>query len=98
MADEIFIQHRFTLVQNGASLSDALILPIADYQSLKQADIDTLKQQRFTSWKYQLDNPPVIVEPSIDVKYQIVTDQITELTKQKVLLESQGAKVVGGGK
>lgn len=81
--DQIFIQHRFTVSQDGKDYSDAIVLPQAEYEKLTKADIDSLKAQRFDTWKQAIDNPPVVVETPKELLIASIDEQIKGLQAQK---------------
>ena len=83
----LFIQDRFVIEQDGINLSDALILPKSEYESLSKEQIETLKQERFQTHKQRLENPPIIPEPSKEDVLADVVKQIEMLQAQKTELE-----------
>lgn len=88
MSDTIFIQRKFKIEQDGISLSDALIIPQGEYNSLSEQEIETLKTERFTAHKYRLENPPQIEEPTKEEKLEAL-----ELERQA--LERKYSEVEG---
>lgn len=96
MADQIFVQHRFTLVQNGQSLTDALVLPIGEYNALSAAQITALKQQRFDNWQNLIKNPPAPVEPSKAEKLVTIDKDLLSLDEQKQTLLKMKTDLQGG--
>lgn len=95
MANGIFIQDRFTLVdpETKYSFSDALVLPKSDYDALAPEHIEALKQERFTAWKDAVANPVVIPEPSKEEQLASLEKDIASLDDQKAMLLSQKAVV-----
>lgn len=87
--DQIFIQHRFTIEQNGMSFSDAIVLPQDEYNKLGDQDIETIKQQRFDAWQQVLKNPPQSSVVPIDVQLADITTQIQSLQDQIDVLTPQ---------
>ena len=85
----LFIQDRFIIEKDGISLSDALILPKSEYESLSKGQIETLKQERFQAHKERLENPPIIPEPSKEEVLADVVRQIETLQAQKTELEKE---------
>lgn len=76
MADQIFIQIRFSITQKGQTLQDALIIPQAEYNSLSTDQIQAMKQDRFDTWYTAITTPPDPADqPSI-------TDQLVETVNQ----------------
>jgi len=102
MNDTIWIQHRFTIEQNGLTLSDALVLPQAEYEALTPQEIETRKTERFTNWKAIIDNPPVQEEPTKEEQLASVEKELASLEEQKIVLELQKTELekvsVKGGK
>ena len=64
MADTIFILHRFTTIKDGITLSDALVMPKTEYDSLTPVQIESLKEERFVNHKERIEHPPVQPELS----------------------------------
>lgn len=58
MDDQIFIQIRFTIEQDGLVLKDALIMPQSDFNTLTEQQITDMKQARFDAWKLSIQTPP----------------------------------------
>lgn len=82
MEDQVFIQHRFTLIKDGLTLVDAIVLPQADYEKLMSTDISSIKEERFDNFKELLTNPPKEEEVPLEIQLQVVSDQIDDLTSQ----------------
>lgn len=89
MEDQIFIQHRFRLIEGDLQFSDALIYPIEEYQKLTPEEIEKLKIGRFDVYKEYLANPPVVVEPPDEEKIATVIEEITKLLAYKAELEAK---------
>lgn len=91
MADQIFVQHRFTIVDKntGISFSDAIVLPVEEYDALSDKQIEKKKQERFDNWKEVISNPPDPVEVPVEEKIDAIEKQIQELTEQKEQLEQE---------
>lgn len=49
--DQVFIQHRFTIEEDGLTFSDALIMPKEEYDALNEEDIANMKHDRYTKWR-----------------------------------------------
>lgn len=79
MPDQLFIQRRFQISKDGLSLSDALILPKSEYESLSENQIETLKTERFDNHKYNIEHPPVVVEPTKAEKLQALEQERLDL-------------------
>lgn len=89
MADQIFIQRRFTITQGDQTLQDAIVLPEAEYNALSDKDIENLKQERFNNWQEVIKNPPPPEkEPSKEEVIASLDEQISSLTQQKESLEA----------
>ena len=89
MEDQVFIQRRFKIEKNGISLSDALILPKNEYDSLSEQDIESLKTERFTNHKERLENPPVVEAPSDEQVLADIDAQLVELQKHRLEVASR---------
>lgn len=93
MADQIFIQHRFTIEKDGLSFTDALVMPKSEYDTLSDKQKEALKQARFNDFKSQLENPPIISkqkEEQINEKLlKKISNTIDNLTIQKEELETK---------
>lgn len=93
MNDQVFIQHRFTI----ENYSDALVMPLNEYEELSSEEIDKMKQERYTNYRKIIDNPIPQPEPtkeslqadiaSIDEQQQILTAQKAELTAKVAVLQ-----------
>lgn len=81
MEDQVFIQHRFTITEDDKTYSDAIVLPIDEYNALTSKQIETLKQDRFDNWKTAISTPPPEVDP--DVAIDDIQAQIDTLQEQK---------------
>ena len=88
MTDSLFIQRRFNIEKDGISLSDALIIPLEEYNTLTENQITTLKDERFTNHKYNLEHPPVVIEPT-------KTEKLVELESLRKELETKYSQVEG---
>ena len=96
MADQVFIQHRFTIEKDGKSYSDALVVPFDDYGKLSPEEIEAQKNERFDNWKANLDT--VTEEKPIQ---EVVTSIDKDLLSQKSELQAEIATakpVTKGGK
>lgn len=91
MADQVFIQHRFTIEKDGKSYSDALVVPFDDYGKLSPEEIEAQKNERFDNWKAGLDTVTK-EETSEDVVTSIDKDLLA-LEEQKQLLLSQKSEL-----
>lgn len=111
--DQVYIQDRFTINQNGHSLSDAIVLPIAQYNALTPAQITQMKQDRFNSWLIVINTPPPVIPinqqlADVDSEIAALTTELSQLSTQQSTLIAQGAilqtppiqtqQVVSGGK
>jgi len=88
MADQIFIQHRFTVEQDGVSLTDAIVLPQEEYNKLTTDDIEKQKTQRFDDFKYRIEHPPI--EPVLTKE-----EELSLLDAERVELEKKDSEVQG---
>ena len=86
--DQVIIQHRFTIVKDGISLTDALVLPKADYEALSSEQIETLKEERFQNHKDRIENPPVIPEPTKEEQLASIEKDLASIEEQRVALTS----------
>ena len=84
MADEIFVQVRFSEDTAFGTFRDALIYPQAIYAGLKQAQIDADKQVRVNDWITRLQNPFVETLTVKDLQ-----DNIAALDVQKAEYQKQ---------
>ena len=93
MADQIFIQRRFTIKQGDQVLQDAIVLPKEDYDKLTPEEIETTKQQRFNNWQDAINNPPA--QPVLSKAEQIaqVNEQLASLDEQKATLTAQKSSI-----
>lgn len=89
MADQIFIQRRFTIAKDGLSLSDALILPKEEYESLSEKEIEDLKTERFDNHKYRIEHPPVVVEPTKEEKLLALEEERLQLEMKWSFVEGK---------
>jgi hypothetical protein len=58
MADELYVQIKFTADTAHGPYSDALYIPKDDFNSLSQDDIDAMKQERIDNWIYFIEHTP----------------------------------------
>lgn len=86
--DKIFIQHRFTIEENGSSFSDAIVLPIEEYNGLSQEEIETIKSQRHTNWKEIISNPPQPIAYE-DMFREDLETVVVDIDAQIVSLQAQ---------
>jgi len=94
MPDRIYVQHRFTEKRAGYSeYSDAIVLPIDEYEKLTKEDIDAIKEERFQNWKSIIENPPVEIELK-DVPKEDLQSQVESIDRQIQDLENQKTRVV----
>lgn len=105
MADQVFIQHRFTIEKDGKSYSDALIVPFDDYGKLSPEEIEAQKNERFDNWKANLEaitkektSEEVVVSIDKDLLALEEQKQILLLQKSELQAEIATASVVKGGK
>lgn len=83
MNDSIFIQHRFTIEKDGKTYTDAIVLPLGDYEKLSSEEIEVIKEQRFNNWDEQVKNP---VTPSNVHVLADIESKLVELENQKAAL------------
>jgi len=100
--EEVFVQVRFKekvdVKGQMIEYSDALYFLPEDYEKLDQKDIDSLKQGRIDNWKYQIENPPPVVEPTkAELQAQLISieDQKTSLNVQKAEILAKLAVMEG---
>jgi len=91
MSDQIFVQHRFTIQQDGLTLQDAIVLPIEEYNALDTKQIDALKQERFDAYKDTILNPTPIIEKTPE---EIISDLDSDLENQRQLTEAFTAQKI----
>lgn len=89
MADKVQIQIQFTKEDKGLRFTDALYMSQAEYANIKPADLEKMKQDRFDSWLYLIQNPPVVPEPTDEVKLEEVTLQYEHIKQEKESLEER---------
>lgn len=90
MSDQIFIQHRFTIEEEGyPPFSDAINMPREEFEQLSEAQIEVIKQERFAAYKHRLDDPSVPAEPPIEEQIDTIQAQIDALQEQKEILQEQ---------
>lgn len=96
--DGIFIQDRFSIPDDssGSIYSDALILPIDEYNALSEKEVTLLKQARFDNWKQALEDaqnqpPPSKEEALADITAEIEAkrDDLARLEETKAAIESK---------
>lgn len=96
MTDTIFIQHRFTTIKDGITLSDALVMPKTEYDSLTPVQIESLKEERFVNHKERIEHPPVQPKLSKAELIASLDKDISSLEEQKTVLTSQKAELQKG--
>lgn len=62
MADQVFVQFKFTETTKHGSYSDAIYYPLDVYNSLSAEQIQADKLARINSFVAVVDNPPVVEE------------------------------------
>lgn len=70
--------------QSGANMKEyngCLSYPYTDYPGIKQEDITAEKVLRFDKWVYEIKNPPVYVEPTLEDLQNMYKDKVDEATK-----------------
>ncbi len=87
--DKVMIQLRFSEVVNvkGNNLEyvDALYYTPEQWVNIKQTDIDAKKTERIANWLNVLNNPPTVIEPTLEDyinQRDELVKQIDELTKK----------------
>lgn len=98
MNDSVFIQHRFTIEKDGLVLSDAIVLPQTEYQTLTNQQIIDLKNQRFENYKQAIENPVQEPEPTKEEKVASIDQQLASLEEQKqaLTLQKESLQIKGG--
>ena len=86
------IMHKFTIERDGNSYTDSLILPEDDYKKLSEAEIEGMKEERYSNWKNMIDNPPQPVELK-DLPKEDLEAQAQSIDEQIVSLQAQKAQV-----
>lgn len=86
MNDQIFIQHRFTI----ENYSDALVMPLHEYEELSPEDIKVLKEERFTNWKKIISTKQPVVEPTAES----LQADIKSLEEQEVIIATQKEDII----
>ncbi len=87
--DQLIAQHRFTIERDGLTLSDALVMPMSEYEKLTPEDIEVQKESRFVNWSEQIKNPPPQVEVSKEEQLLQVENDLKSIEEQKVQLTSR---------
>ena len=81
---QVYIQVRFQEETDYGSYHDALYFTQAEYDALKQEDIDTLKQKRIDNWVYIITHPPEYVEPTLkELKEKSIEEKDVLLKRDK---------------
>lgn len=88
MEDQIFVQHRFTVEVQGILYSDALIVPLDEYEALAPTTIQELKQERVDDFIYFIENPPPVIDIPIEEQLAELADQIEALVQQQEELQA----------
>lgn len=83
MADQVFVQHRFTVdAANGyPPFSDAITLPVADYQALTSDQIAQQKASRYAAWTAALDAAAKAPAPTADQEVWSLTHDLELLSE-----------------
>lgn len=87
MTDEINIQYKFTVEQEGyPAFTDAIYLPLDEYNAMSDEELEGRKQERFNNFKAMLDSPPEPVDESaqesvtsVEQARQILADALSRL-------------------
>ena len=93
--DKVMVQVRFKeaiTVQgrgNPIEFSDAFYFTPEEWAGMKAEDWAAKKKERTDGWKYQLENPPVPVEPTKEE----MEAEILQLEEQKVSLDERKAEL-----
>ncbi len=66
-ADTIMVQVRFKEETSYGEYNDVLYFTQSEYSTVKQEDIDTLKQKRVDNWIYSKEHPPIYIEPTLEI-------------------------------
>ena len=53
--EEVKVQIRFTIERDGRAFTDALYMPIEEYQNTPQETIEAMKEERFSNWISSLE-------------------------------------------
>ncbi len=93
MNDQIFIQHRFKVEENGQSFSDAIVMPQDEYVKLTPEEIETQKQERFNNWQEAIKSPLVQEEISKEEQLAQLEKDIASIEEQKQILVNQKLEV-----
>lgn len=93
MTDQIFIQHRFTIVEDGNSFSDALVLTKDEYDLLTPEQIESQKQERFNNWKEFVNNPVKQPEQTKEELIASLDKDLANLEEQKQVLTAQKSEL-----
>lgn len=85
-AQDVNVQVRFTIDEEGyPSYTDALYVPLSQYEAMSDAELERLKTERHESWKAHLaaaaDEPAVQPQPVSSVEHarQILSDALAQL-------------------
>jgi hypothetical protein len=95
MADKVMIAVRFTedVEFNKGDVrqySDTLYYTQAEYDALKERDVEMEKQRRITNWKNIVNNPPAYVEPTKEQYEEELARQEEQITALKTTMEAKG--------
>lgn len=94
--DQIFIQYRFTIQQDGLTFQDAIVLPQSEYEVLSAEDIEVLKQERFDNFKKSVIDPPQNSELSKEDKLENIEQDLVSLNQQKEQLLTIKEELIKG--
>lgn len=97
MADQIFIQHRFSddINVNGQTIhfEDAIVLPIDEYNKLAPKDIEAQKLERVTNFKNIIEHPIMPIVLSKEEQLAQTDKDLASIEKQKAVLTAQRVEV-----
>jgi len=96
MADQILIQHRFTITKDGQTLSDALVMPVAEYNALSPAQIEVLKQERITNFIKAIADAGKAPKPTKQETLDFLDRDLASLEEQRQNILRLKAEVQGG--
>jgi len=78
--EEVKVQVRYTITENGANFTDALYYTLEQYDNLTNTKKEAEKQTRFTAWKQA-----IAVQPIKKTKEQ----QLIEIQSEKKQLQDR---------
>lgn len=92
MGDQVQIQVKFTIQQDGLTFTDALYFGPDEYKKLSDSDIEAMKQERFDNYKATIANARKLPQEQPVEQIASVDDQIESLNaSRQTLVEAVAA-------